>query len=391
MLNVFQTGYNVRDISIIQNINHPILPQLDYSFLNITVANPAINRNIAKSVSHDPKMTNTIVYNGITSTSNSNSVPLQVKPINHFPDTPKPFTKDGSMNCDLSLAFESSCSLNTFAPNSQSSLLTNFKSPPIIRIPEIRKSDMDVTFAIPETRKSELNSNLSMSNFDEQTPELDVDFPISNIRIPNTNSVAERKTEPLSVFKENGLPPVLQKPPNESKRFDFLNVNNLSNSIEPRSLDLPVFGNENCCVVEEDEFTEFQSATMVPSTDEYDDFQSASPIVKYELDNFMSDKNELKSLETTGWNSTVERKSSMTEDAPNYKSSSEADKYDVFRSLVEHEEEKKPKIEDGEENEDEEEEFGEFYAADVKPCQEKSKLSIKVSGSSSFEWPTTMI
>lgn len=424
----FQTGYHVHDISILNSIHHPILPHLDYSFLNITVANPAINRSTRNN---DMKSTHSIVYNGFNSVTPSNSVPLHVKPLNDATSSKQPpknintFSSTPlnveSLRNSLPLNVES---LKSNSPQNVEPLKNSF---PTIVPPNPRKSDMDVSFAIPERNKTDLDFNFASK---PPVSELDVDFPIPPIRIDpklappkpkmNFNAVSDPRKVNFDAHFGNSHN---SKFPNVNvlTNSNFLNVNSLNNSLEPRSLDLPAF-NEPVAPPEEDEFTEFQSAT-IPTIDEYSDFQSASPTVKYELHSSAAEKlppsfesnfeYEFSNSATTKlpppFASTVKYEmnnivdenvippfTSNTSNLPktetnevnfmkdeplDHKTSIEADKYDVFRALMEPSIEEKPQQNAevcNDDDEDEEDEFGDFYTADVKQAEVKRELSIKV-------------
>lgn len=349
------------------------------------MANPAINRNVNKQLC-DPK-----TNNSLTSALLNNTVPIQTKSTSSFSENTFKQTNTISSLADLSSVF--GCNSHTFTSSSQPKFTSDINNISRNRIPEIRNSDIDVTFAIPEARTSEL-SNTALSNLVEQIVELNVDNPISNLKV-NTNVNFAPDMKRPNVILNKAQPPMLQNIPNETNKCNFLSVFDFSSNVEPKSLDLPVFGSENGNgnVQEEDEFTEFQSATIISTVDEYNDFQSASPIAKDEFNNFLIDQ-ELKSSEFSMWNTEIEPKSeSIIEETSAYKSSLDADKYDVFRTLMEHEDEskdieKKHKLKNDErknegvvkeeEEEEEEEEFGEFFAADVNPIVKKS-VSIKVN------------
>lgn len=364
----------MKDISIIKNINHPILPQLNYSFLNISVANPSINRSSIKNI-HDSKLTSSIIYNGVPDTNVSNTVPLYVKPIVNLPGVEYSeknlFCSPQSSKSEISI--QSNCETEC---NNLSTNRANFDN--------TRKSEMDVAFLMPEKKNADTKFCLEKS-----VTELDVDFPTSriqssvtsNIIIPETKMGEENlnfvapltnKSNPDQILKIN----IFQKPD-----FNFLNTNEISSNKEPRSLDLPVFS-ENVTSLDEEEFTEFQSASIVP-IEEYSDFQSASPIVKYELDHL--DKHfELKfNTNVDNFKAELQESDLMNDESFSHKTSIEADKYDVFRALVESKNETTSETtegdcEDEEDEEDEEEEFGEFFAADTKPSQVQEHISIKV-------------
>lgn len=297
-------------MAIIKGINHPILPQLDYNFLNISVSNPAINRSASKPV--ESRQTKIITFNGFDLSTDVN--PPQVKSSNSQDAT------EGLVNIFFDKVSE-----------------------------PLYKSDSNVAFFMPERR---MKSNvIDPLNCDSIT-ELNVDF--SEIKS------VERKNE---------------------KNFDFLNPHNFSS--EPKSLDLPNFS-VDITSKEDDEFTEFQSAPIaISSIEEYTDYQSASPIVKYEFDNFSSnmkfDVNSAEKpsqLETMGEN-----------DTRIYKTTHEADKYDVFRSLIEQNDGKTDFEEVNEKDdyadEDEEEEGNEEFEVISCPApstesSEKPKMCIKV-------------
>lgn len=171
--------------------------------------------------------------------------------------------------------------------------------------------------------------------------------------------------------------------------FDFLTLpdtsSTSSSSLEPRSLDLPSFetNTANAAVDDDDdEFTEFQSASIV-TTDEYTDFRSASP-VKYSIDNLINDTQYV--VPDVVKNS-EERSLPANDDFMDQRSFVDADKYDVFRTLMEHpkenatnaKEEEEEEEDSDEEDAEDDENFGEFYAVNVKQDKSKSGLSIKVS------------
>lgn len=324
------------------SINHPILPQLDYSFLSITVANPAINR----STKNEVKSAHSIVFNGFTPVP-SNSVPLHVKPLNDAATSKQP------NNAFLS------------TPLNVESLKNNL---PTLAPPNPRKSDMDVSFAIPERNKLDMGLNFASK---ASVSELDVDFPIPPIRMdpkfaPSRTSVSviePRKVDFDARFKN-------------SINSNFLNANSLTNSLEPRSLDLPEF--HEPAAPPDDDFSDFQSAT-IPTIDEYSDFQSASPMVKYELHS-AAEKLQSSSDSTTPSVLRVEPKewNFVKDDPSDHKTSTEADKYDVFRALMEPSKEDKAQPPVDSSDDDEDEEFGDFFTADVKPNEVKRELSIKV-------------
>lgn len=342
------------------------------------MANPAINRNVTKQLC-DPK-----TNNSLTNALLNNTVPIQTKSTSSVSENTFKQTNAVSSLSDLSSVFDYNS--HTVTSSSQHTFTSEMNYVSRNRISEMCNSDIDVTFVIPEARTSEL-SNSTLSSLVEQIVELNVDSPISNLKV-NTNVNFTPDMKRPYVIQNKIQSPMPQNIPNETKKFNFSSVFDFSSSVEPKSLDLPVFGSENGNVQEEDEFTEFQSATIMSTVDEYNDFQSASPIAKDEFNNFLIDR-ELKSSEISMWNTEIEIKSgSVVEETSAYKSSLDADKYDVFRTLMEHENENKDKLKnyeqknegevEEEEEEEDEEEFGEFFAADVNPI-EKKPVSIKVN------------
>lgn len=295
-----------------KNINHPILPQLDYSFLNITVANPAINRSVAKNTVNESKLLNN-VFAPQTIPAVQFSGPIATPKNYDIPIFSKPQTKDFS----------------------------NDLIPDLVKPKEIPKINV-----IPEFK------NLSINGVSSQPLKFDVSEGCSdtNFSKPKTN---------------------------DFKNYEFLNLADVS-TIEPRSLDLPTFEPEIVKDFDDEEFTEFQSATVVTTNDEYADFQSASPIVKYELDNFISEPiQEVSSSNPVP--SFGPDLSPISDESIDLKINIDADKYDVFRTLMDHPKTKeKEEVEDVDEAEEEEDDnFGDFFGADVQPKTNK-ELSIKV-------------
>lgn len=306
----------MKDILILKNINHPILPQLDYSFLNITVANPAINRSVLKNTINDVKPPNNVsTVHNIPTVQFSGPI-ATAKNYDNLPTFSKPILP---------------------------------KEPPNINL-------------IPELKNLSINGTVS------QPLKFDVAKGSTNVNF-------------TSPPKSNNL-----------KNYEFLNLTDISGSLEPRSLDLPTFEAESAKNVDDDEFTEFQSATIVTNNDEYTDFQSASPLVKFEMDNLIAQPSTQQTISSQNGNIDLTTDlGSLSGDEQLEQKCIDADKYDVFRSLMahpkkkadDHEDEDEDDDEDDDEEEEEDEEennddkFGDFFSVEVQPEKNKS-LSIKV-------------
>lgn len=302
------------------------MPQLDYSFLNITVANPAINRSVTKNSINDSRiLNNAVITQNIPTVQFSGPIaaPKHYENTASFSKTPKDFPK----TVDLISA--------DFKPK---------EMPKINIIPELK--------------------NLSMNDTLPQPLKFDISKSCSN----------------------NILKPAQS---NDIKNYEFLNLTDISSSLEPKSLDLPIFETNQSNNFDDDEFTEFQSATVVTTNDEYADFQSASPLVKYEIDNFTTKTSTVSICDQTIPNITPEPVSLSNDEQIDLKIGIDADKYDVFRTLIEppkkkevQEEETVEEDEDGQdddEEDDEDDNFGDFFGVNVEPTKDAKELSIRVS------------
>ncbi len=354
----------MEDISILKNINHPILPQLDYSSLNITVANPAINRSSVRSVC-DEQVLSTISCNGFGCAPSLSSV-------NFVADTSH--EESGSKHLFLNKIDNDYPQFSKLHSNLEPGV-TNVPASPKSIMP-VRKSEIDVTFAIPEKK------SIAYTTFcdGKSIPELDVDFPITTSVLSSPSNFVS------SQFRRADFPEIRKSDASGIKNFSMLPkpssnltlVSYLSNNAEPRSLDLPSFA-ENSAPVDDDEFTEFQSAT-IPITEEYSDFQSSSPIAKYEMNNLSKDLLQVNiTTDSVSHKTESEELYSLNEDRHIHKTLLEADKYDVFRTLIEPEKNERQQVSSEQEDEDEadeEDDFGNFFAADVKPERD---IPIRVS------------
>ncbi|XP_065219931.1 synergin gamma-like [Planococcus citri] len=321
LIALVQTGYPVKDISILKGINHPILPQLDYSFLNITVANPAINRSVIKNSTNDSRvLNNTPATQSIPTVQFSGPIatPKHYENIPSFSKPPKDFSKP----IDL--------------------IASDFKP--------------------------------------KEMPKINITSELKNL------SVNDTFPQPLKFDISNSCSNNILKPakPNNIKNYDYLGLSDVSSNLEPKSLDLPIFETAQSNGFDDDEFTEFQSATVVTTNDEYADFQSASPLVKYELNNFTTDTTTDLICDQSIPNITPDPVSLSNDEQNDVKTGIDADKYDVFRSLMEHPKNKEvPKkeeeVEDFGEDEEEEDEdnFGDFFGVNVEPAKDAKELSIR--------------